>query len=68
MQTAITTSKSKSLICCDLCSADEIQQGSKALADVLEIDLPLLKKMKPKDAVPPAGPSPCDRCGRVVYG
>lgn len=50
------------------CSADEIQQGSKALADVLEIDLPMLKKMKPKDAAPPAGPSACDRCGRVVYG
>lgn len=49
-------------------SADEIQQGSKALAEVLEIDLPLLKKTKPKDAVPLAGPSPCDRCGRLVYG
>ncbi|MCH90138.1 ornithine aminotransferase mitochondrial-like [Trifolium medium] len=49
-------------------SADEIQQGSKALADVLEIDLPMLKKMKPKDAAPLAGPSACDRCGRVVYG
>lgn len=51
-----------------LCSDDEIRQGSKALADVLEIDLPLLKKMKPKEAAPLAGPSACDRCGRVVYG
>ncbi|KAJ1392419.1 Pyridoxal phosphate-dependent transferase, major domain [Sesbania bispinosa] len=49
-------------------SHDEIQEGSKALADVLEIDLPKLKKMKPKDATPPAAPSACDRCGRVVYG
>ncbi|KAK7399947.1 hypothetical protein VNO78_11144 [Psophocarpus tetragonolobus] len=47
-------------------SVDEIQQGSKALADVLEIDLPKLQKTKPKDASPVA-PSACDRCGRVMY-
>lgn len=45
---------------------DEIQQGSKALADVLEIDLPKLQKTKPKDAAPVAS-SACDRCGRVLY-
>ncbi|KAK7319125.1 hypothetical protein RJT34_03839 [Clitoria ternatea] len=48
-------------------SLDEIQEGSKALADVLEIDLPDLQKKKPKDAAPVA-PSACDRCGRVLYG
>lgn len=48
-------------------SHDEIQQGSKALADVLEIDLPKLLKTKPKDAAPVAS-SACDRCGRVLYG
>ncbi|KAK7284012.1 hypothetical protein RIF29_13763 [Crotalaria pallida] len=48
-------------------SSDEIQEGSKALVDVLEIDLPKLQKMKPKDASPVA-PSACDRCGRVLYG
>jgi len=46
---------------------DEIQQGSKALADVLEIDLPKLQKAKPAEAAPVA-PSACDRCGRVMYG
>lgn len=48
-------------------SHDEIQQGSKALADVLEFDLPKLQKTKPKDAAPVAS-SACDRCGRVLYG
>ncbi|CAL0301370.1 unnamed protein product [Lupinus luteus] len=48
-------------------SSDEIQEGSKALVDVLEIDLPKLLKMKPKDTSPSA-PSACDRCGRVLYG
>ncbi|KAE9594463.1 hypothetical protein Lal_00001115 [Lupinus albus] len=48
-------------------SLDEIQEGSKALVDVLEIDLPKLLKMKPKDASPSA-PSACHRCGRVLYG
>ncbi|KAG4999758.1 hypothetical protein JHK87_020830 [Glycine soja] len=47
-------------------SVDEIQQGSKALADVLEIDLPKLQKTKPIDAAPVAT-SACDRCGRVLY-
>ncbi|KAL2647399.1 hypothetical protein AAZV13_05G116700 [Glycine max] len=47
-------------------SLDEIQQGSKVLADVLEIDLPKLQKTKPKDAAPVAS-SACDRCGRVLY-
>lgn len=50
------------------CSGDEIQEGSKALANVLEIDLPKLQKLKPKIASPPAAPSACDRCGRVLYG
>ncbi|KAL2343396.1 hypothetical protein Fmac_004681 [Flemingia macrophylla] len=48
-------------------SQEEIQQGSKALADVLEIDVPKLQKEKPKHAVPVAS-SACDRCGRVLYG
>ncbi|XP_054802715.1 ornithine aminotransferase, mitochondrial isoform X2 [Prosopis cineraria] len=48
-------------------SSEEIQVGSNALADVLEIDLPKMQKMKPKD-VSAAAPSACDRCGRVLYG
>ncbi|BAT74292.1 hypothetical protein LR48_Vigan05g092300 [Vigna angularis] len=47
-------------------SEDEIQQGSKALADVLEIDVPKLQKEKPREAAPVAS-SACDRCGRVMY-
>ncbi|KAL1366569.1 ornithine aminotransferase, mitochondrial [Arachis ipaensis] len=51
-------------------SWDEIQEGSKALADVLEIDLPKLQKTKPKhDASQVASHShACDRCGRLLYG
>jgi len=49
-------------------SRDEILEGSKALADVLSIDLPKLLKMKAKDASPPSAPEACDRCGRVLYG
>ncbi|KAF7803148.1 ornithine aminotransferase, mitochondrial [Senna tora] len=48
-------------------SLEEIQEGSKALADVLEMDLPKLHQMKPKD-VSTAASSACDRCGRVLYG
>ncbi|MED6192625.1 hypothetical protein PIB30_011962 [Stylosanthes scabra] len=49
-------------------SSDEIQQGSKALADVLEIDIPKLQNTKPKDASQVASHShECDRCGRVLY-
>ncbi|KAK7368508.1 hypothetical protein VNO80_10534 [Phaseolus coccineus] len=47
-------------------SEDEIKQGSKAWADVLEIDLPKLQKAKPTEAAPVAT-SACDRCGRVLY-
>lgn len=51
---------------CNGCSVDEIQQGAKALADVLEIDVPKLQKEKPREAAPVAS-SACDRCGRVMY-
>ncbi|KAJ7968967.1 Ornithine aminotransferase [Quillaja saponaria] len=48
-------------------SPDEIQEGSKALSDVLELDLPKIQKVKPK-SVSPTASSACDRCGRLSYG
>nr|GEY08563.1 ornithine aminotransferase, mitochondrial [Tanacetum cinerariifolium] len=48
-------------------SLDEIREGAKAFHDVLEHDLPKLVKEKPKPTAPQAQ-SPCDRCGRDLYG
>ncbi|KAL3616882.1 hypothetical protein CASFOL_039276 [Castilleja foliolosa] len=45
---------------------DELQEGSKALHDVLEYDLSKMKKEKP-DAPSHAASEPCDRCGRNLY-
>ncbi|EOY27658.1 Ornithine-delta-aminotransferase isoform 1 [Theobroma cacao] len=46
-------------------SPDELQEGSKVLRDVLELDLPNLQKTKPKDS--PTTATICDRCGRNLY-
>ncbi|KAF5736341.1 ornithine aminotransferase mitochondrial [Tripterygium wilfordii] len=48
-------------------STDELQVASKALHDVLDIDLPKLQKAKP-EKVSKADSSVCDRCGRNLYG
>lgn len=53
--------------CYVLCSLDEIREGAKAFHDVLEHDLPKLVKEKPKPTAPQAQ-TPCDRCGRDLYG
>ncbi|KAJ8762062.1 hypothetical protein K2173_006664 [Erythroxylum novogranatense] len=47
-------------------SLDELQEGSKALHEVLELDLPKMLKGKP-EKVNPTVPSTCDRCGRSLY-
>ncbi|KAG6573369.1 Ornithine aminotransferase, mitochondrial, partial [Cucurbita argyrosperma subsp. sororia] len=44
-------------------SLDEVKEGTKALHDVLEIDLPKLMKEKPHNASP-SDSIICDRCGR----
>lgn len=49
------------------CSLDELKEGSKALHDVLEIDLPKLMKEKPHTASPSDSSNICDRCGRNLY-
>lgn len=47
-------------------SPDELKEGSKALQDVLEHDLPKIKKEKP-DSPPHTASHVCDRCGRDLY-
>ncbi|CAK9167851.1 unnamed protein product [Ilex paraguariensis] len=47
-------------------SLDEIQEGSKALHDVLELDLPKMQKEKPERVSHETHIS-CDRCGRNLY-
>ncbi|TYK20684.1 ornithine aminotransferase [Cucumis melo var. makuwa] len=47
-------------------SLDELKEGSKALNDVLEIDLPKLMKEKPHTASS-SDSNICDRCGRNLY-
>lgn len=47
-------------------SLDELREGSKALHDVLELDLPKMKKAKPEH-VSPTSSHICDRCGRDLY-
>lgn len=49
-----------------LCSLDELKEGSKAVHDVLEIDLPKLMKEKPHTASS-SDSNICDRCGRNLY-
>ncbi|XP_050367534.1 ornithine aminotransferase, mitochondrial [Argentina anserina] len=44
-------------------SLEELQEGSKALSDVLEHDLPKMRKEKPENISPTAS-NICDRCGR----
>ncbi|XP_009775369.1 ornithine aminotransferase, mitochondrial [Nicotiana sylvestris] len=48
-------------------SLEELQEGSKALHDVFELDLPKMQKEKPA-TVSHATSSVCDRCGRNLYG
>ncbi|CAK7350183.1 unnamed protein product [Dovyalis caffra] len=48
-------------------SSDELQEGSKALGEVLELDLPKMKKAKPEKLSSTASTT-CDRCGRNLYG
>jgi hypothetical protein len=47
-------------------SLDELREGSKALHDVLELDLPKMQKAKPEH-VSPTSSHICDRCGRDLY-
>ncbi|XP_050235140.1 ornithine aminotransferase, mitochondrial [Mercurialis annua] len=47
-------------------SLEELSESSKALHEVLELDLPTLQKEKPVQASS-AAPSTCDRCGRNLY-
>lgn len=51
----------------DAFSVEELQEGSKALHDVLQIDLPKVLKGKPK-TVSHKTSTTCDRCGRDLYG
>ncbi|KAJ0016510.1 hypothetical protein Pint_10940 [Pistacia integerrima] len=44
-------------------SLDELEEGSKVLHDVLELDLPNMKKAKPPKVSPTASTA-CHRCGR----
>nr|AZL41246.1 ornithine aminotransferase [Datisca glomerata] len=48
-------------------SLAELQEGSKALRDVLELDLPKMLKEKPH-SVSSSSSHICDRCGRNLYG
>uniref|UniRef100_A0A5B6ZWJ8 Ornithine aminotransferase n=1 Tax=Davidia involucrata TaxID=16924 RepID=A0A5B6ZWJ8_DAVIN len=48
-------------------SLDELREGSKALCDVLEFDLPEMQKVKP-ETVSPTASNVCDRCGRNLNG
>ncbi|XP_010518766.1 PREDICTED: ornithine aminotransferase, mitochondrial [Tarenaya hassleriana] len=48
-------------------SSDELRQGSKALHDVLEVDLPNLQKINAGRRSPSSHPNVCDRCGRNLY-
>ncbi|KAI3979188.1 hypothetical protein MKX01_017013 [Papaver californicum] len=47
-------------------SSEELQEASKALSDVLEIDLPKLKKQKPEVNQSHVS-QVCDRCGRSTH-
>ncbi|KAG6405010.1 hypothetical protein SASPL_132589 [Salvia splendens] len=49
-------------------SSDELKEGSKALQDVLQLDLPKIKKEKPATASSHTASSVCDRCGRKPCG
>ncbi|KAI3996835.1 hypothetical protein MKX01_021111 [Papaver californicum] len=47
-------------------SSEELQEASKALSDVLGIDLPKLKQQKPEVDQSPVS-QVCDRCGRNTH-
>lgn len=49
-------------------SLDELKEGSNALHDALELDLPKLLKEKPNKVATETISSVCDRCGRDLYG
>ncbi|XP_044460751.1 ornithine aminotransferase, mitochondrial isoform X2 [Mangifera indica] len=46
-------------------SLEELEEGSKVLHDVLEVDLPNMQKAKPPKVSPPASTT-CHRCGRSL--
>ncbi|XP_065878873.1 ornithine aminotransferase, mitochondrial [Euphorbia lathyris] len=48
-------------------SLDELQEGSKAMSEVLEHDVANMKKAKP-EKTSSVGSTTCDRCGRNLYG
>lgn len=48
-------------------SADEIKEGSKALHDVLELDVPKMLKEKADTVSSPKTSTVCDRCARNLY-
>ncbi|XP_058098138.1 ornithine aminotransferase, mitochondrial isoform X2 [Magnolia sinica] len=47
-------------------SLEELHEASKALSDVLELDLPKMQRQMPK-TVSSTVPEACDRCGRHMY-
>lgn len=47
-------------------SLEELHEGSKALSDVLEHDLPKMQKEKP-ETISSTTSNICDRCGRDLY-
>ncbi|KAF8408853.1 hypothetical protein HHK36_004922 [Tetracentron sinense] len=47
-------------------SLDELQEGSKALRDVLELDLPKMQMQKQKQK-PKTASHVCDRCRRIAH-
>ncbi|XP_062012715.1 ornithine aminotransferase, mitochondrial isoform X2 [Rosa rugosa] len=47
-------------------SLEELEEGSKAISDVLEHDLPKMQKEKPENISSTAS-NICDRCGRNLY-
>ncbi|XP_073150815.1 ornithine aminotransferase, mitochondrial [Henckelia pumila] len=50
-------------------SRDELQEGSNALRNILELDLPKMQKEKPDDKnISHSASTACDRCGRNLYG
>lgn len=47
-------------------SLDELQEGSGALRDVMEFDVPKMQKAK-HESISQTTTNICDRCGRNMY-